>query len=323
MTGRVTSAGALREDLGSLPGNHFVKDGHMQDADHFLKVLTKALDAEIGCKDDRNTTNHTSFCFIRSMEGKESYDHRFTKSDDGSCCICGYRLRKSEENFRVLHLLNRTLKAASVQELLNENLEQPSNKFQFKCRCGVMQDVEDWRSISKIPEVLLLNVEKFEAETKSGVSDELIFLNGVQYQLVAVMDHIGRRKDSGHWITWSRCPSVKSGWIRCDDDNIEESALEKVFNRNNHTFAYVKLAREPIFEEAESVPPVDITPKPHFDEVEIISPMNITPVLDFEEVETISPMNMTPEPDFEEVETISPMNMTPEPDFEEVESYLQ
>ena len=51
MTGRVTSAGALREDLGSLPGNHFVKDGQMQDADHFLKVLTKALDAEIGCND--------------------------------------------------------------------------------------------------------------------------------------------------------------------------------------------------------------------------------------------------------------------------------
>ena len=213
MTGRVTSAGSLRQDVGSLPGNHFVKDGHMQDADHFLKVLTKALDAEIGCEDNRNTINHTSFCFIRSMEGRESYDHRFTNSEDGSCSICGYRLRKSEENFRVLHLLNRTLKAASVQELLNENLYQPSNKFQYKCRCGVTQDVEDWRSISKIPEVLLLNVEKFEAETKSGVTDEYLLLNGVQYQLTAVMDHIGRRRDGGHWITWSRCPEVRSGWI--------------------------------------------------------------------------------------------------------------
>ena len=217
------------------------------------------------------------------MEGRESYDHRFTNSEDGSCSICGYRLRKSEENFQVLHLLNRTLKAASVQELLNENLYQPSNSFQYKCRCGVMQDVEDWRSISKIPEVLFLNVEKFETETKSGVSDALILLNGVQYQLVAVMDHIGRRKDGGHWITWSRCPSVKSGWIRCDDDNIEECAIEKVFSRNNHTFAYVKLTQEPIFEEVEPVSPMDITPEhdfeeePEFEKIKTISPVNITP----------------------------------------------
>ena len=301
----LTSAGGIRQDIGTLPGNDFVKDGHMQDADHFLKALFKALDAEIGCEDNRNTINHTPVCFIRSMEGKESYDHRFTNSEDGSCSICGYKLRKSEENFRVLHLLNRSLKAASIQELLNENLDQPSNKFQYKCRCGVMQDVEDWRSISEIPEVLLLNVEKFEAETKSGVTDEYLLLNGVQYQLTAVMDHIGRRRDGGHWITWSRCPEVRSGWIRCDDDCIEEVDLEKVFSRSNHTFAYVKFPPVPTFAELEPISTVCITPEADFEEVETVSPMNITPEHDFEEVETVSPMNITPEYDYEEVETTS------------------
>ena len=45
----VTSAGALRQDVGSLPGNDFVKDGEQQDACDFLQALIKALDEEIGC----------------------------------------------------------------------------------------------------------------------------------------------------------------------------------------------------------------------------------------------------------------------------------
>ena len=52
MRGMLTSAGGIRQDIGTLPGNDFVKDGHMQDADHFLKALFKALDAEIGCEDN-------------------------------------------------------------------------------------------------------------------------------------------------------------------------------------------------------------------------------------------------------------------------------
>ena len=110
-------------------------------------------------------------------------------------------------------MLNKTFKAASLQDLLNENLDQPSPKYQYKCDCGVIQDVEDWRFITELPEVLLLNVAKFEAETKSGVTDEYLVLNNVQYQLVAVMDHIGRHRSGGHWITWSKCPNVRSGWI--------------------------------------------------------------------------------------------------------------
>ena len=161
----VTSAGGLRQDVGSLPGNDFVKDGEMQDACDFLQALIKAIDEEIGCEETRDSVNHTNLCVIRSIEGRETFENRITMSDDGSCSICGYRMRNTEEDFRVLHLSNKNYKAASLQELLDENLGQPSSKFQYKCECGVMQDVEAWRSVSKLPEVLLLNVAKFEANS--------------------------------------------------------------------------------------------------------------------------------------------------------------
>ena len=94
-----TSAAALRQDVGSLPGNDFVKDGHQQGADDFLKALIKAIEKEIGCEntDIGNSVNHNPICFIRNVEGKETYEKRLSQSEDGACDICGYRMRKTEE----------------------------------------------------------------------------------------------------------------------------------------------------------------------------------------------------------------------------------
>ena len=58
----VTSAGALRQDIGSLPGNSFVKDGHQQDATDFLRAFMKAFEEEISCEDIRNSVNHNPIC---------------------------------------------------------------------------------------------------------------------------------------------------------------------------------------------------------------------------------------------------------------------
>ena len=128
-----TSAGALRQDVGSLPGNNFVRDGEQQDACDFLQALIKALDEEIGCEETRDSVNHNPICVIRSIEGKEIFENRIAKSEDGTCPICGHRLRNTEEDFRILHLSNKKHKAASLQELLDENLGEPSSKFEYKC----------------------------------------------------------------------------------------------------------------------------------------------------------------------------------------------
>ena len=143
----VTSAAALREDIGSLHGNGFVKDGEHQDACDFLQALIKAIDEEIGCEETRDSVNHIPICVLRRLEGKELFENRFTNSEDGGCSTCGYRLRNTEEDFRVLHLPNKNLKAASLQDLLDKNLGQPSSKFEYKCRCGIIQNVESWKSI--------------------------------------------------------------------------------------------------------------------------------------------------------------------------------
>ena len=59
-----TSAGALRQDIGSLPRNEWIKDGQQQDATDFLRALIKALDDEMGCEDYRNSVNHVPSCVM-------------------------------------------------------------------------------------------------------------------------------------------------------------------------------------------------------------------------------------------------------------------
>ena len=73
----VTSAADLRQNIGSLHGNSFVKDGNQQDACDFLQALIKALDEEIGCEETRDSVNHIPICVLRKMEGREFFENGF------------------------------------------------------------------------------------------------------------------------------------------------------------------------------------------------------------------------------------------------------
>ena len=118
-----TSAAALRHEVGSLYGNDFVKNGHQQGADDFLKALIKAIEKEIGCEDTDigNSVNHNSICVIRNIEGKEAYEKKLSQSEDGACQICGYRMRKTEEYFRIFHLLKKNFAIDSLQILISSD----------------------------------------------------------------------------------------------------------------------------------------------------------------------------------------------------------
>ena len=128
----------------------------------------------------------------------------------------------------------------SIQELLLQNLSNPSEKFTLicsGCKHGKPQDLQSFRSITAFPDVFLINVSKFEVPTRSIPSDEYITMNDQVYQLCGVLDHIGIDQDSGHWITWVKCNEAPHGWLKCDDDALQSVAIEEVLNKNNYIFA--------------------------------------------------------------------------------------
>ena len=220
-----------------------MKEGKQQDATDFIHILLTRIELEIGCAGAHPMSGHRQNCVVSLIQGRETFENKFVNSEDGSCPMCGTMARSTDQKFEFFHLYNRNPKAISVQELIDENLKTPSEKFTLVCsgcNYGQPQEITNLRSITKLPPVLIINVPKFEVATKSLPSDELITVNNQKYKLCGVLDHIGRDQHGGHWITWARCSQAPGGWIRCDDSSIDPVTLDQVLNENNYSFVYQK-----------------------------------------------------------------------------------
>ncbi len=51
-----------------------------------------------------------------------------------------------------------------------------------------------------------------------------------QYDLVAVLTHVGRAADSGHYIGWVKDTSTpkSTGWLKFDDDRVSPCSEEEI-----------------------------------------------------------------------------------------------
>ena len=244
----ITSAGVLRDMIGALEGLERFSTkpafGNQQDASDFLNVLVSKIEAEVKCRGFE--FGHSGNCMVPWFEGKEQIEFKFLNSDNGSCPICFEMPDSTIEPFEVLHLYNNNSVATSIQELLWENLEQPTplERRCSKCDYGQDQKATSFRSISKYPAVLFVHVPKFEIKIKSKASDEFLTIGNEIYELYAVMDHLGTSPNCGHWIVWSKCQDG-SGWIKCDDKEITDVLLEeKIFSRNNFLLAYLRIDKK-------------------------------------------------------------------------------
>jgi ubiquitin carboxyl-terminal hydrolase 14 len=66
-----------------------------------------------------------------------------------------------------------------------------------------------------------------------------------QYDLVAVLTHVGRAADSGHYIGWVKDP-VSKEWLKFDDDRVspvKEEDIQKLEGGGDWHTAYICLYR--------------------------------------------------------------------------------
>ena len=292
----ITSAGALRHIIGSKNNQEHFNDKSQQDAVDFMQVLLSNIEAEVGCQTGeagaRAAGDHRDNCVVSLIQGVERFQNMFKNSSDGSCPMCGEVPRSREVKFEIFHLSNDDKsKAISIQELLDDNLTLPSDVLKMRCsQCdyGQDQDAITMKSISKLPQVLLLNVPKFEFQkhnkrvikvpTKSVVTDEYVIVNNQRFKLFGVLDHQGTSQHSGHWLTWARCREAPGGWLRCDDSSVEPATLEKVLNQDNYILAYQKHVESnrssPVkHNESNRSPPARSTSKLNVSESKLNSPM--------------------------------------------------
>lgn len=101
-----------------------------------------------------------------------------------------------------------------------------------------------------------MKVDKTQKQllTELGVDESLINDPGVnpsgQYDLVAVLTHVGRGSNSGHYIGWSKQESGDDWW-KFDDDKvtqISQADITKLEGGGDFHTAYIALYRSKMLE---------------------------------------------------------------------------
>jgi ubiquitin carboxyl-terminal hydrolase 12/46 len=128
------------------------------------------------------------------------------------------------------------------------------NKFYCETCCA-LQEAEKRMCLRRLPRILTLHLKRFkyveQLQNFSKLSHRVVFplelrlpnmttereqdADEVLYKLFAVVIHIGRGPNHGHYIAVVKCQGL---WFLFDDDLMEcidESVLPQVFGLSNHT----------------------------------------------------------------------------------------
>jgi ubiquitin carboxyl-terminal hydrolase 12/46 len=128
------------------------------------------------------------------------------------------------------------------------------NKFYCETCCA-LQEAEKRMCLRRLPRILTLHLKRFkyveQLQNFSKLSHRVVFplelrlpnmttereqdADEVLYRLFAVVIHIGRGPNHGHYIAVVKCQGL---WFLFDDDLMEcidESVLPQVFGLSNHT----------------------------------------------------------------------------------------
>ena len=89
---QITSAGALRQTIGSKTNQKHFNDQSQQDAVDFMQVLLSNIESEVGCQAGEAGAHaaagdHRNNCVVSLIQGVETFQNKFRDSIDGSCPI--------------------------------------------------------------------------------------------------------------------------------------------------------------------------------------------------------------------------------------------
>ena len=153
--GNVTSAGPLRQLLGSKEGLRYVMDGEQEDAAQFLGHLLEEMIKEV--RPDIQLEKLLKMSLIQRP---------CFSTPDGKCSNCGYTPQPRKDSFNVL-----TLQESSDSNSLQDLVEYYLKDQAMELRCsndGFCQDADSKKFVpgvmkhlaNELPEILFLQVPK-------------------------------------------------------------------------------------------------------------------------------------------------------------------
>ena len=230
--GAVTTAGPLRQLLGSKDDLRYLLSQKQEDAEELLNKLLEHMSSETD--PDVNLKDLLQI----SVAHQSGFD-----TADSCCRTCGYSSPPHEDSRNILVLAGNS-GLETLQGLIDAYFEDKVIEW----RCGndghcrdadlrIPQPGKQRQMATKLPEVLFLQVPNKNVNSQC---DEGVFsIQDVKYEIVGVVDHYGDNVNSGHYVAWTK---LESQWFECDDGSIPIPDLrEKHFSVHNYIFVGVKL----------------------------------------------------------------------------------
>ena len=223
--GPVTSAGPLRQLLGTKEGLGYLLRGEQEDASLFLSHLLEQILKEV------SPDVKLEELFKMSVTHQPCFN-----THAGLCGYCGYSPQPRKDSRNVL-VLQAPTASASLQDLIEYYLKDQA--IELRCsndgnctdadsrtmRQGFMRQlVEDF------PEILFVQVPKHVNAT----CDEGFFnIQDVRYEIVGVVDHHGPDVNQGHYTAWIK---LQTQWFSCNDKTVEPDFKDVHFSSENYIF---------------------------------------------------------------------------------------
>ena len=227
--GAVTSAGPLRQLLGSREGLTYVTLGEQEDASLFLSQLLEQMIKEV-----------SPDIQLEKLLKMSVIQQPCFSTPEGKCSNCRYTPQPREDSFNVLTLQEYT-GSNSLQDLIEYYLKDQT----IEIRCGndgLCKDADAKKMkpgvmthlVTEVPEILFLQVPK---TVDAKACDGFFHVQDVRFEIVGVVDHLGHDLNSGHYITWAKCGSE---WTKFDDNKVESDQENAHFSSNNYIFVGIQ-----------------------------------------------------------------------------------
>lgn len=146
--------------------------------------------------------------------------------------------------------------SSSLQGALTQFFAPDSNIPGYNCvQCHKKVSISKKYSLDSLPSVLSIQLNRFNAFAqkinKNINFDDLLKVNGQDFELYGIVEHLGGSINSGHYIAYVKAPN--GSWYKADDSFVSTSRVDQIKNVRPYLLFYLLKSKEKKIEKSQPI----------------------------------------------------------------------
>lgn len=207
----------------------FAKSEYQDVQEFFIFLSSQLHNFDSGCNDEKVCLIHKTFGGLFNSIIK--------------CNSCN----KKSHTFESFTTISMDLFGSSLTDTINKYFSEETVSINRECECGNIKNFTKTVKIEKEPEILFLNLKRYQLKNKNILKieniisyPEVLTVNNKIFELSSIIMHSGEI-DSGHYIAYTK---RESQWYLTNDEEIIRVPLSDVLNKPVYILFYVQVESE-------------------------------------------------------------------------------